>query len=94
MIILENNIMDENIIENDRKSFIKEMYKVYWNNIARSMDGIWKVLAPITVTGTIIVGVQEDFFPASFGVTLAIMVIIWALNITIDLNDWHRRNLC
>lgn len=79
--------------EEYRKDFIKEMYSVYWSNMARSMDGIWRVLAPITVTGTIIAGVHKDILPAQLGIAVAIMIIFWALNVTIDLNAWHRRNL-
>lgn len=76
-----------------RKDFIREMYRVYWANIARSMEGVWKILAPITVVGTIIVGVHKDYLPPSLGLSLAFVVIFWALNMTIDLNSWHRRNL-
>ena len=77
----------------ERADFVKEMYRVYWSNMGRSMDGVWKILAPITVAGTLIVGVHRDFLPASLGVSLAILVIIWGINVTIDLNAWHRRNL-
>ena len=77
----------------ERADFIKEMYRVYWSNMGRSMDGVWKILAPITVAGTLVVGVHRDFLPASLGVSLAILVIIWGINVTIDLNAWHRRNL-
>ncbi len=76
-----------------RPEFLMEMYRVYWANIARSMEGVWKVLAPITVAGTILAGVHKDYLPASFGISLALVVILWALNVTIDLNAWHRRNL-
>lgn len=76
-----------------RQDFIKEMYRVYWANIERSMEGIWKVLAPITVAGTILAGVHKDYLPPAFGLSLALIVILWAINVTIDLNAWHRRNL-
>jgi hypothetical protein len=78
---------------NSRKDFIKEMYHVYWANISRSMEGVWKVLAPITVAGTILAGVHKDLLPAPLGIAIAFVVVLWALNVTIDLNAWHRRNL-
>jgi hypothetical protein len=84
---------DQSSHDNKRGDFIKEMYRVYWANMSRSMEGIWKVLAPITVGGTILAGVHKDYLPASVGISLADLVVFWALNITIDLNAWHRRNL-
>lgn len=86
--------MTDNIDDNNnRRDFIKEMYRVYWANMARSMEGVWKVLAPITVTGTILVGVHKEYLPTPIGIALAVAVLMWALNVTIDLNAWHRRNL-
>lgn len=79
--------------EVQRQEFVKEMYRVYWTNIDRSMEGVWKVLAPITVAGTILAGIHKDYLPVSLGLALVLIVILWALNITIDLNAWHRRNL-
>jgi len=79
--------------EDPRKDFIKEMYSVYWGNITRSMEGVWKVLAPVTVVGTIIAGVHQGYLPPLFGISLAFLIIFWALNVMIDLNDWHLRNL-
>jgi len=79
--------------EDRRADFVIEMYRVYWANMARSMEGIWKILAPITVSGTIIAGVHKDYLPVSLGISFAFLVILWALNVTIDLNAWHRRNL-
>lgn len=76
-----------------RADFIKEMYGVYWDNITRSMEGVWKVLAPLTVVGTIIAAIHQGYLPAFFGISLAFLIIFWALNVMIDLNDWHRRNL-
>lgn len=86
--------MTENLHNNkNRTDFIKEMYGVYWANITRSMEGVWKVLAPLTVVGTIIAGVHQGYLPAIFGISLAFLIIFWALNVMIDLNDWHLRNL-
>jgi hypothetical protein len=69
------------------------MYRVYWANMARSMDGVWKVLAPITVAGTVIAGVHRNYLPATWGLSMAFLVVLWGINVTIDLNAWHRRNL-
>ena len=79
--------------KNTREDFVKGMYSVYWGNMARSMEGIWKVLAPITVSGTVIGAVHKNYLPAPVGISLAFVIILWALNVTIDLNAWHRRNL-
>jgi len=76
-----------------RADFVIEMYRVYWANITRTMEGVWKVLAPLTVVGTIIAGVHKDYLPALLGFSLAFTIIFWALNVIIDLNSWHRRNL-
>ena len=86
--------MTENLPnDKNRTDFIKEMYGVYWANITRSMEGVWKVLAPLTVVGTIIAAIDQGYLPAIFGISLAFLIIFWALNVMIDLNDWHRRNL-
>ncbi|MDI6449104.1 hypothetical protein [Anaerobaca lacustris] len=77
----------------DRHDFVKEMYRAYWANMARSMEGTWKVIAPVTVVGTIIAAVHRDYLPPSLGITLALAVVFWGLNVIIDLNAWHRRNL-
>ena len=79
--------------DKNRTDFIKEMYSVYWANITRSMEGVWKVLAPLTVVGTIMVAIHRCYLPADLGIYLALLIIFWALNVMIDLNDWHRRNL-
>ena len=79
--------------EDRRADFVIEMYRVYWANMARSMEGVWKILAPITVAGTIIAAVHKEYLPGPLGISLAFLVIFWALNMTIDLNAWHRRNL-
>lgn len=86
--------MSEQLSKDEKRSdFIKEMYGVYWENITRSMEGVWKVLAPLTVVGTIMVAIHRCYLPADLGISLALLIIFWALNIMIDLNDWHRRNL-
>ncbi len=76
-----------------RKEFICSMYPEYWNSISRSMDSVWKVIAPLTVIGTIISAMYKDFLPAFVGFGLCFIILFWALNMTIDLNAWHRRNL-
>jgi len=77
----------------DRTEFIREMYRVYWANMARSMEGTWKVIAPLTIVGTIIGAIHKEYLPASLGLSFAFAIVFWALNVTIDLNAWHRRNL-
>ena len=77
----------------DRARFVIEAYQVYWANMSRSMEGVWKILAPITVAGTAIAAVHQEYLPASLGVSLVFLVCFWALNVVIDLNAWHKRNL-
>ncbi len=76
-----------------RDEFLIQWYGVLWSNINRSMEGIWKVLAPIAVVGTIMAAVQKGYLPLPLGSSLTFVILLWALNMTIDLNQWHRRNL-
>lgn len=86
--------MTANGIDQDRRTdFVKEMYRVYWANVARSMDGTWKVVAPLTIVGTIVGAIHKEYLPAALGLSFAFAIVFWALNVTIDLNAWHRRNL-
>lgn len=86
--------MDEAHIDAAKRTdFIKEMYRVYWSNMARSMEGTWKVITPLTIVGTIIGAIHKDYLPVSLGLSLALVIVFWALNAIIDLNAWHRRNL-
>jgi len=86
-------------MENDEQSkarrdeFLIQWYGVLWSNVNRSMEGIWKVLAPIAVVGTIMAAVQQGYLPLALGSALTFVILLWALNMTIDLNQWHRRNL-
>jgi hypothetical protein len=86
--------MTESVADQEKRlDFVKEMYRVYWSNMARSMEGTWKVIAPLTIVGTIIGAIHKDYLPVSLGLSLALAIVFWALNVTIDLNAWHRRNL-
>lgn len=85
--------MTEEQNADQRLEFVRAMYGVYWANMARSMDGVWQILGPITVTGTVIAGVHKDYLPGPLGISLAMLIVIWGINATIDLNAWHRRNL-
>ncbi len=86
-------------MESDEKSkarrdeFLIQWYGVLWSNVNRSMEGIWKILAPIAVVGTIMAAVQQGYLPLALGSALTFVILLWALNMTIDLNQWHRRNL-
>lgn len=76
-----------------RQDFVKQMYNVYWANMSRSMEGTWKVIAPLTIVGTILGAIHKEYLPVSLGLSFAFAMVFWALNVTIDLNAWHRRNL-
>jgi hypothetical protein len=84
---------DEPQCQDRRPDFVIEMYRVYWANMARAMEGVWKVLGPVMVVGTVIAAVHEDVLPAPLGLSIAFVVVLWALSVTVDLNAWHRRNL-
>lgn len=73
--------------------FLINWYGVLWSNIDRSMRGIWNVLGMVTLTGTVLVAVHRGYLPYSVGVIVGFLLILWGVNITIDLNAWHRRNL-
>lgn len=76
-----------------RSEFLVSWYDVLWRNIDRSMTGMWQVLAPITVVGTGLWAVGGEYLPLWVGGPAIVFVIMWAINLTIDLNSWHRRNL-
>lgn len=76
-----------------RDETLRALYSVYWGNMARSMEGIWQILGPITVAGTVIGAVHGNYLPAPLGISLAMLIVLWGVNVTIDLNQWHRRNL-
>ncbi len=79
--------------EEKRDEFLIQWYGILWANVTRSMEGIWKVLAPIAVVGTVMAAVQKGYLPLPLGSSLTFVILLWALNMTIDLNQWHRRNL-
>ena len=76
-----------------REAFLIEWYKILWNNARQSMDGIWKLLGPITLVGSIWFAIYQQYLPSNLGNALVFVIIFWAINVTIDFNQWHRRNL-
>lgn len=79
--------------EQYRNHFLQEQYGYLWANVDRSMKGIWSIIGVITVIGTIIVAIHKNYLPFNLGAIFAFGIIFWAINVTIDLNAWHRRNL-
>lgn len=77
----------------DKSDFLIAWYDILWRNIDRSMTGMWQILAPITVVGTGLWAVSEGHLPIWLGGSGILLIIFWAINLTIDLNSWHRRNL-
>jgi len=76
-----------------RQEFLIQWYAILWSNIDRSMRGIWNVLGTVTLMGTVLVAVHKDYLPYSAGILLGLLLVFWGVNVTIDLNGWHRRNL-
>lgn len=79
--------------QDSKAEFLVTWYDVLWRNIDRSMTSMWQVLAPITVVGTGLWALGQGHLPLWIGGSALLLIIIWALNLTIDLNSWHRRNL-
>ena len=76
-----------------RQKFLIEWYKILWNSARQSMDGIWKLIGPVTLVGTIWFAMYNQYIPFRLGSSLIFIILFWAINITIDFNQWHRRNL-
>jgi len=79
--------------KSQRAQFLLNRHSQLWSNIDRSMRGIWNILATITLVGAILVSIQKEYLPLSLGAILAFGVIFWGINMAIELNVWHRRNL-
>lgn len=76
-----------------RNAFLIEWYKILWNNARQSMESIWKLIYPITLVGTVWVAIHQSYLPPILGNSLVFVILFWAINVTIDSNQWHRRNL-
>jgi hypothetical protein len=57
------------------------------------MNGIWNVLATITLAGATIAAIEQKYVPLHIGIAGIYLIVLWAINMTIDLNSWHVRNL-
>lgn len=79
--------------DHGREAFLIEWYKILWNNARQSMDGLWKLVGPLTLVGSVWVAINQNFIPYNLGNSLVFVILFWAINITIDYNQWHRRNL-
>lgn len=74
-----------------RDEFLRTWYQVLWSNIDRSMTSIWQIAGPIGLVGAVFVYI--DRLGPHLAVCLQLVIGFWALNNTIDMNSWHRRNL-
>jgi len=75
----------------DREEFLRTWYQVLWSNIDRSMMSVWQITGLIVVVGGAFI--YRDKLGPNLTVSLQMIVIFWAINNTIDMNSWHRRNL-
>lgn len=75
----------------DRNEFLKTWYTILWSNINRSMTSIWEIVGPIALVGGAFL--STDRLGLHLTVSLQLVVVFWALNNTLDMNAWHRRNL-
>jgi hypothetical protein len=74
-----------------RDEFLRTWYGVLWSNIDRSMTSIWQIAGPIGLVGAVFI--YMDKLGPHLAVSLQLIIVFWALNNTIDMNSWHRRNL-
>ena len=77
----------------NRSQFLIDRYCHLWSNVDRSMKGIWSILGTITIIGIILTAIYKDHLSLNIGAVLLFIILFWALNMTIDLNAWHTRNL-
>lgn len=75
----------------EHDEFLQTWYKVLWSNIDRSMTSIWQIAGPIGLVGAAFI--YMDRLGPHLTVSMQLVVVFWALNNTIDMNSWHRRNL-
>jgi hypothetical protein len=74
-----------------RDEFLRTWYTVLWSNIDRSMTSIWQIAGPIALVGAAFIA--EDKLGVNVTTSLQLVILFWALNNTMDMNSWHRRNL-
>lgn len=74
-----------------RDEFLKTWYTVLWSNIDRSMTSVWQIAGPIALVGGAFLAI--DKLGPHLTMSLQLVIIFWALNNTMDMNVWHRRNL-
>lgn len=75
-----------------REQFMLEYYKVAWNNISKTRDGMWKILVPYLGFYAVL-GYALDKI-GTLGVILLLMGInTFMMVISMNLNMWFLRNL-
>ncbi|HZT69268.1 MAG TPA: hypothetical protein VFC10_05915 [Terriglobia bacterium] len=74
-----------------RDEFLLKWYTVLWSNIDRSMRSIWEIVGPMALVGGAFL--FTDKLGLQLTTSLQLVVLFWALNNTMDMNSWHRRNL-
>lgn len=75
----------------ERGEFLRTWYGVLWSNIDRSMTSIWQIAGPIALVGAAFI--YEGQLGPHLTASLQMLIVFWALNNTMDMNSWHRRNL-
>ncbi len=75
----------------EHDEFLRTWYQVLWSNVDRSMTSIWQIAGPIALVGAGFM--YMDRLGPHLAVSLQFVIVFWALNNTIDMNSWHRRNL-
>lgn len=75
----------------ERAEFLRTWYQILWSNIDRSMKSIWQIVGTIGLVGAAFL--YMDKLGPNLTASLQLVIAFWALNNTMDMNAWHRRNL-
>jgi len=76
-----------------KQAFLIERYKLLFAYTRQSMVGIWHLVGALTLIGSLLATVHKNFINFEIGFSLIFIVIFWAINVTVEYNQWHRRNL-
>lgn len=74
-----------------RDEFLRNWYSILWSNIDRSMTSIWQIVGTIALVGAAFI--YSNKLGPHLTISLQLLIVFWAINNTMDMNAWHRRNL-
>lgn len=77
----------------DRKEFLVEMYNQLFNDINRHILIVWQAIGVLVGSTTIFVLMSQNVLDKDVGVSLILLLCIWAILTTCDSAFWYNRNL-